>query len=169
MVAGETGQGRRVHDAALAMAGFRPGVRKQDEDAAQRIVRQAIQQQPGVVAVQPDVAEAAPLDPRREFRSSGEEGLAADHADVRMALRLPSQMLASAEADFQPEVFDACREQAGRGERRLVRDDLQLGKEPVHEVALPLPQSASALSTVQDPAAFGHRASPRRGIRRPRT
>ena len=81
------------------MAGFRPGIRKQDEDATQRVVRQAIEQQPGVVAIQSDIANAAPLDLCHEFRRSGEEGLAADHADVRMLLRLPRQMFASAETD----------------------------------------------------------------------
>ncbi len=48
----------------------------------------------------------AGFDLRQQFRHARHKRFSANHADVRMVFGLPREMLAAAEADFQPHLGD---------------------------------------------------------------
>jgi len=89
-------------EAALMVAPFRPGIRKQDEHAIDRGRQQRRDQQARVVGKDPNVAEAPLLDLREKLDDPVLENLAADEPGCRMPFGLLRQMLAAAEADLQP-------------------------------------------------------------------
>src|SRR5215469_3524809 len=89
-------------EAALVVAPFWPGIRKQDKHAIDRSRRQRCDQQPRVIGEHANVVEAALLDLREKLDDPVLENLAADKTDLRMPFSLLRQMLAAAEADLQP-------------------------------------------------------------------
>ena len=100
--AGEMIQRVGRDDAALVMACLAPGIGEQDEGAPQRGLAQRGQQQAGVVAEQADIGQPLGVDLRQQAGDAVDEGFAADETDIRMRARLGGQVLARAEADFQP-------------------------------------------------------------------
>ena len=77
-----------------------------------------------VARPQPHVADAAALDRRQRLGDAVDERLAADEADVGMGERLGDEMLAAAEADFEPQLARREVEQrraGGEPRRRRLR------------------------------------------------
>ena len=74
----------------------------------------------------------------QRFGHAVDEGVAADEADGRMRLRLRDQMLAAAEADFQPDVVErACKKRAQIGRRRLGEIEREARQQRVEQRRLP--------------------------------
>src|SRR5215469_17319867 len=86
-------------EAALVVAPFRPGIRKQDEHAIDRSRRQRRDQQPRVIGKNAYIVEPALLDFREKLDDPVLENLAADETDLVIPFGLLRQMLAAAEAD----------------------------------------------------------------------
>jgi hypothetical protein len=125
--AGEAGQIGRAHETALGVARLGPGIGKQQEDASQARIRQALDEEPGVVGPEPDIVELAPLDLAQKRGDAVAVDLAADERRLRRGLGLPGDMLAGAEADLEPK----------RGRRqRLAGIEQQARQQFVDEPAL---------------------------------
>jgi len=101
--AGKRRQGSRRNDAPLVMPGLWPGVREKHESALNRGLRQGGQQQPCIVAEQPDITETRPIYIGQQTRNAIDKRLAADKTDFRVFPCLPGQMLTGAKSDFEPD------------------------------------------------------------------
>jgi hypothetical protein len=77
------------------------------------------------------------LDLRQDFRHAVDIGLAADEPGVGKGLRLRDQVLAAAEADFEPDILDVAIKQLGKP-RRCGRGDVerQMRQQVVDQVGL---------------------------------
>ncbi len=143
---GELVEGRPGDEAALAVAGLRPRVGKEDEGAGDRVLRQRGEEEAGVFGEDADVGEVALSDRRGQAGDAVLEDLAADKSDLGMRLGLGGEVLAAAEANLQPNRLDRVREKRrqvdrkGEGERRQQR----LGK-----MLLPRAQLAAAAASVE--------------------
>jgi hypothetical protein len=113
------------------MARLGPRIGKKHEGARQRLCRQRRHDEAGIVGEQPHVGDARPLDMRQALRDAVDKGLAADQADGRMMLGLPHQMLAGAEAHFEPNAFGRQRaaEEAREIDLRRALGNIGLGRD----------------------------------------
>ena len=141
IVGGEPELGTRLHGARelvegagryhapLVMPSLGPRIGEQDEDAAERGVRQRRQQEPRVVDEDTDVAEVAAAHLGQELNHAVLEHLGTEKTDLRMRRCLLGQVLAGAEADLEPELGRRNGEEAPRIEpAALIREiDPQLG------------------------------------------
>ena len=100
---GERLDDRFRDDATLVVAPLRPGVGIEHEDARKEPLRRGLEQSLDIAAPYPHVDQLFALDAGKRGRHAVQEGLAADEPNLRIALRLRNQMLARAEADFEPE------------------------------------------------------------------
>ena len=89
-------------EAPLGVARLRPGVRKQQKGPIDRSLGQGRQQQAGVVIEDTDVGKLQLLDPPDQRRDAIDEDLAADESNRGVSTGLLDQVLAAAEADFEP-------------------------------------------------------------------
>ncbi len=124
------------------MPPLRPGIGKQQEDPVEAAIRQGVEEQPRVLRPEPDIADAVARGARQEGRHAVDEDLRADDADLGMAQRLGREMLATAEADLEPERGGRLAEQRGRVEEyaKEFNQSYEAGKRPRHvpeDVALP--------------------------------
>ena len=94
----------RRYEAAPVVPFLWPGVGKQHESAPDAGVGQGVEQQPRVVVENPDVGEIPLADVGEQAGHPVDVGLAADEADIGMGAGLRRQVLAGAEAHFQPNV-----------------------------------------------------------------
>src|SRR5260221_4599740 len=101
------------------MPGFRPGIREQQEQPAEALIRQPGQQLAGIFRIDPHVATGLIGKMTKQAGNTVEEDLAADEADLRMCRGLCRQMLAATKADFEPDIVDRLRKERSRIERLL--------------------------------------------------
>ena len=122
------------------MPAFRPRVGVEQEQPFDRRRGQRRQEQPRIVVEYPDIGEGPVLDMAQQGGDAVDKGLAADEADIGMGFGLPGQMLAGAEADFQPAGL------TGRSEQRRQIDRAALGKpdQKVRQQGLDQPGAALA-------------------------
>jgi hypothetical protein len=99
---GQAVEGCARHDPALVLPALWPGIRKQDEDAADRASGQRRDYYSRVIGKDPDIVEPPTLDLRQQLDDPVLENLAADKPDIRVPLGQLRQMLAGAETDFEP-------------------------------------------------------------------
>ena len=148
---GEAGGGLRVDDPSLPVAFFRPGIGEQHEDPLERRLGQAVEQQAGVVDEEADVLEILRFDLAQEARHAVEIGLDAEQPDVRVGRCLPGQVLATAEADFQPEAAAWRPEEGSRveiaGLRQGQGEEGQLPFEPFLGLG---PEPRAALAPIKN-------------------
>jgi hypothetical protein len=133
------------------VAGLRPGVREEQEDAVERGRRQHRQQQPGIVREDPDIADAAALEMVEQAGDAVDEDLGADQPDLGMSRRLGREMLAAAEADLQPDRGRRRREAALRIERRAAFGQPQgeLRQAVLEQAAASRPQPAAVAAAIE--------------------
>lgn len=110
-------QVRRRDEPPFAMTALRPGIRKQEEQAADAGVGQGFQQNPGVVVVNQDIPDLLGGDGPQQARYAVDVGFAADEQRVRIRARLRRQMLSLSEADFDPDIRIAAQGLSGRPSR----------------------------------------------------
>ncbi len=148
---GEAGHGRGIDDAPLPVAFFRPGVGEQHENPLDGGSRQPLEEQAGVVDEEADVDELLRLDVAQEAGDAVEIGLDADQPDLGVGGGLPSQVLAAAEADLEPDARPRRGEQgggvelAGRGQGQP-----ELGQQPVEPVLGLFAEPGAALAAVEN-------------------
>ena len=81
---------------------FGPGVGKQHEATVNGPVRQDIQQDPGIVSENTDIARILPVHFIEQRCDAVDEGFAADQSGIGVGAGLCGDMFATAEADFEP-------------------------------------------------------------------
>ena len=124
-------EGLEIDEAALALAALRPGIGIKKINAREARLRQPVENERRVAAMDSDILDARLLYCRQELRHSVDEGLATDEADIAFARRGVDQMLAAAKADLEPQFSNrwgkerACMERACEidGELREQRFD----------------------------------------------
>lgn len=140
----------RYH-APLVVPQLRPRIREQDEDPAERRVRQSRQQKPRIVHENADVAEAAAAYLGQKLDDAVLEYLGAQESHLGMRRCLLGKVLAGAEADLEPKLGRRNGEEALRIETALLREiDPQLGQQRREEIALAGPQAPAAAPAVED-------------------
>ena len=87
------------------MTGFRPWIRKQQEDPVETIRGQPVDEISRIIRIDSDVAEPFLINLAKQARHAIDEGLATDIAAIGMCDRLRSQMFAAAESYFQATFF----------------------------------------------------------------
>ena len=97
-----------IDEAALALAALRPGIGIKEIDARKARLRQPVENERRVAAMDSDILDARLLYRRQELRHSVDEGLATDEADSGFARRGVDQVLAPAKADLEPQFSDPC-------------------------------------------------------------
>jgi len=102
----------RIDEAALALAALRPGIGIKKINAREARLRQPVENERRVAAMDSNILDARLLYCRQELRHSVDEGLATDESGARFARRGVDQVLAPAKADLEPKFFDP------RGEER---------------------------------------------------
>jgi hypothetical protein len=112
------------------VATLRPGIGIEEIDAGEARVRQAVENLRRVAPVQADIAQPRRLDAGQQLGHAVDEGFAADEIRVRLARRRLDEMLAAAEADFEPR-FAARTKGQGLGEV-----EGQPGQQPGHQFGL---------------------------------
>ena len=118
--------------------------------------------------MQPDVGELALVDRGQRLGHAVDERLDADEAGARIALGFRDQVLAAAEAAFQPHVVDAVEQRAqigGRGRRQIER---KLRQQRVEQRGLARPQRM-ALAPAEEGAGSMLLVRGHHGCHRPRT
>lgn len=154
----QLGEPRRPDQPPLVVPGLAPRIGEQHEGAADRSFGQRREQRRRLAVKDADIGKVFARDAGEQRGDSGLVDLGADEADLRIARRLPQQVLARAEADLEPDPPDR------RIEARALAERLALGRqshrEPRQElVHQPLPARAQ-LAPALAPVAL-------RGARRP--
>jgi len=153
--ASQLGDGGGGDDSALVVARFRPRIGEQHEAAPEARLGERGEQEPRVVAEDPDIAEPLGLDAGEQPRDAVEEGLAADQAGPGMRARLGGEMLAGAEADLEPDRARARVEQRRGvqpgGERRP--RDLEPRQQGLDQRALAGTEGPAGAPAVEEEAA----------------
>ncbi|MGY3497580.1 hypothetical protein ACVW1B_006999 [Bradyrhizobium sp. USDA 4502] len=150
---------RILHEAPLPVPPLRPGIGMDQVDARKRTRRRPGQQFGRVAGEQADIADIQRLDLGQDLRHAVDIGLAADEARGRKGLRLRDQMLAAAEADFEPDILDAVVEQLGQRLGRGRRDvDRQMRQQSVDQVGLVRAQLVALAPSEERAARMRHRA-----------
>ena len=90
--------------------------------------------------MQPDVFELAFVDRRQRLGHAVDERLDADEARARMPRGFGDQMLAAAEAAFQPDVVDVVEQRAQIGRSRRGEIEREPRQQRVEQRRLPLAQ-----------------------------
>jgi hypothetical protein len=143
--------GLALHDAPLVMARFGPRVGKQDEHARQTVCRQDVQERPCVALENADVVEPVHVDLPQERGDAIHEVLGAEDPDVRVARRLPRQVLAAAKSDLQPQGSRRPREQRSRieGLPRRRQVNAQFWQQLLQQAAATGPQRSAVTPAMQ--------------------
>src|SRR5690348_3948234 len=122
-----------------------PGVGKENERAGERVRRQRRHEEARIIGKDPDVAKIALFDLAEETRDAGLEHLAANESRARLCRGLSDQMLAGAEADFEPYRAAFRAKKAPRVERFALRQaDAETRQESGDERASAGTQSPAA-------------------------
>ena len=112
------------------MAALRPRVGVEQEQPFDRRRGQRCQEQPRIVVENPDIGQRPLLDMAQQGGDAVDEGFAAEEADIGMGFGLPGQMLAGAEADFQPVGRPRRPEQRRQIDRAVLgKPDQQIGQQ----------------------------------------
>jgi hypothetical protein len=134
------------------MAAFGPGVGKKDKYPGNARVRQPGKKKSGVITEYSDIGKIALVHLGQQSRHAIEVGLATDNPDIGVGPRLPCQMFASTKSYLEPigviggkELRPWCDELAWIGV-----NDLDRGKEVVHEHLTVQPQRAPHTTTVKN-------------------
>lgn len=93
----------RADEAAAMMARLGPRIGEEHEQPPEHGRRQRRDHGARIVGVDSNVVEAERLDTGQQLGNAVQERLATDDADIRVGGGLGGQMLAAAEADFEPE------------------------------------------------------------------
>ena len=102
---GEARDNRRGDDSPFVVALFRPRVGKQQNQAGQAGRGEACDQEARIFRENPHIRQAVGRNPAEQRRDAIQIGFAADKSDIRVARRLPGEMLAGAKSDLKPEMF----------------------------------------------------------------
>ncbi len=110
--AGELIQHRDLNEAAFVVTCLGPGIGKEDEYAPEAGIGKRLDDVASVFHVKPNVGGRAQRaggagDLGKEFGDARDIRFRSDHADITMRFRLPDQMFATAETDFQPGMVDS--------------------------------------------------------------
>jgi uncharacterized protein (DUF2336 family) len=125
-----------LHEAALPMSAFRPGIGVDQVEAGEARARQPGDQFARVAVMQPDIADLVVLNQRQDLGHAVDERLAADESHARVAQSFGDQVLAAAEADLQPYLIDVIEQSAQIGRRRSRKVDRKLRQQRVEQRGL---------------------------------
>ena len=101
--AGDQVQRLGIDETPPFVAAFRPGIREQQEGPGDRAFRKRLKQKTRVLGKDSDIAGALGVEQDEKAGYAIDKWFAADEADFRMGCGLSSEMLPTAETDFEPD------------------------------------------------------------------
>ena len=144
-------------EAALPVFPLRPGIGIEQVDLVDRAFRQPVEHLRRVVVVKADVFSAALLDMPDQLCHGIDEGFDTDETGRRVFDGPVDQVLAAAEADFQPDPLDGVLEQRldvrRRGRREIEPENRQ------HRFQMRCLQRAQRLALAASEEGFGRAAA----------
>ena len=143
-----------LHESPLRVPALGPGVREQEEHAADRRGSQCVEEQTGVVCQDPGPRAVLDREMGKQCGDATDKGLTPQKPGVRVGTGQGGQVLATPETDFQPGFGHGSRKQGSGLERasRPVNRDRELGEDvldqglPAGSQAAELPPSVTAIA-----------------------
>ena len=128
-------------------------------DPRQRLRRQPVQQLGRITGEQADIADAIRFDLRKDLCHAVDIWLAADEACIRRIAGLRHQMLATAEADFEPGVSRPWTEEIDEAGRRRALDVKRKPRQQVLDQAGLMRAELVSFAAAVEGAAFSARGA----------
>lgn len=139
----------RRAESSFLVPSLGPRIGKEQEDARERTGRQGPQQQSRIIEQNADIPLPSCFEQKEQVRDAVDERLATEKADIRMKRSLGRQVLAAAEADFEPELARRRFEDRGGVEQAFGRQaDGQCLQSAPDQFRFASPQSTAAPAAI---------------------